>query len=433
MLGFRDIVQQSQGALMFHADDKPRRRLMQALSHQHRNGLGVRSFPTVHTDSKMRYSDSSLWLVFALTEYLKESGDFSLLKEGIPFLDGGKDTAWGHLKRAMDTLWKDRGARGLCRIHQGDWNDSLTHVGREGRGESVWLTQAFCAACLRMEELARYLGDGRQASLHVRRHSLLTKVLNSKAWDGGWYVRAFDDDGKPIGSKRNRYGRIFLNTQTWALLSHTVPARRIKTMLKNTRRFLWTPYGYSLLHPTYMERRDNVGRLSCVEPGCAENGSVYTHGNAFLAVALLEHGMAEEGFEAIRRIMPCNPENPSDSVIPFQLANGYGGPAHRTDPGRAAYGWSTGSGAWLHQAMVEYLFGLRRTYDGLVLRPCLPASWRDVSVSRVYRGTTYRVRCRRRKGKGNRILSLEIDGRSADPCAPLPVRKGRGVEVDVRL
>jgi cellobiose phosphorylase len=182
-----------------------------------------------------------------------------------------------------------------------------------------------------------------------------------------------------------------------------------------------------------MERQDNVGRLSCVEPGCAENGSVYSHGNAFLAVALLEHGMAEEGFEVIRRIMPCNPENPSDSVIQFQLANGYGGPEHRTDPGKAAYGWSTGSGAWLHQAMVEYLFGLRRTYDGLVLRPCLPASWRDVSVTRVYRGTTYRVNYRRKKGKGNRIHSLHVNGRRTDPDIVLPLQSGREVNVDVDL
>jgi len=432
MLGYRDILQQARGYMMFGCREKVVRRLTQALTHQYASGHAVRSFPAVHEDSTMRYADSSRWLVGAVTEYLKETADAGFLEKRVAFLDGGRATVLEHLARAMDVLWKDRGRHGLCLIHQGDWNDSLTHVGPAGRGESVWLSQAFCVACLEMAELYEYLGQKASAAACRRRYESMKQALNRHCWDGAWYIRAFDDDGNAIGSKVNRQGRIFLNTQSWALLSRTAPPRRAEAMLKSIRKHLWTPYGYALLAPAYTVRQDNIGRLTCLEPGCSENGSVYTHGNAFLAVALLKAGLADEGFDVVRRIMPFNPANPSKSVIPYQLANGYGGPAHRNDPGKAQFGWSTGSGAWLHQAVVEYMFGLRRTYDGLLVRPSLPSAWKKAAVRRVYRDTTYRVSFRRR-GSGNEVRLLTVDGRKHSRSRPLPIRPGRTVNVEVLL
>jgi cellobiose phosphorylase len=425
MLGYRDIVQQAQGYLMLDVDGLSRRRLLQTLCHQLSNGHAVRSFPSLHVDSHMKYSDSSLWLIRAVNEFVKENGDFAFLRQKVSFLDGGQADVLEHLRRCMDVLWKDRGRHGLCRIHQGDWNDSLTHVGPKGRGESVWLSQAFCAACLEMQELMHRLGDAPAVKKYRAYHAKVSEALNSHAWDGGWYLCAYDDAGMPIGSRKNRQGQIFLNTQSWAMISKTVPPSRRAAMLRNLRNRLATPYGYMLHYPTYTRKQDNIGRLTCLEPGCSENASVYTHGNAFLAVALLEAGLADEAFDVICRIMPYNPKNPSKAVIPFQLSNGYGGVDHRCDPGKAQFGWSTGSGAWLHQAMVEYLFGLRRTYDGLLLRPCLPSGWKTASIRREFRGTKYEVSYRRKGGAGNRILDLKVNGASYDPRRPLPLDGGK--------
>jgi len=433
MLGFRDIVQQAQGFLMFSRTEKVLARLNQGLTHQYPSGKAVRSFPAVHEDSGMQYSDSSLWLIGSVTEYLKETGDMRFLRRSAAFLDGSRGTVLDHLRRTIEALWKDRGRDGLCLIHQGDWNDSLTHVGPKGRGESVWLSQAFCAASLAMEELHVYLGERRSAAKYRRYHTTVKRALNEHCWDGAWYIRAFDDKGEPIGSRSNREGKIFLNTQSWAILSKTAPPQRISKMLASIRKHLWTPYGYILLAPTYTKKQDNIGRLSCLEPGCSENGSVYTHGNAFLALALLQLGMSDEGFDVIRRIMPFNPENPSESVIPFQLANGYGGLAHRSEPGKAQYGWSTGSGAWIHQAVVEYMFGLRRTYGGLIVRPNLPSSWDDVSIKRKYRGVTYEVSYTRSEGKGNAIRELRVDGVERAPSRVLPSGPRRKYNVRVRI
>jgi len=433
MLGFRDILQQSQGALMLGMRPEVTARLEQALSHQHTSGYAVRSFPAVHEDSGMKYADSCVWLIGGVTEYLKEYGCMDFLEQRSPLLDGPPNTVMSHLVRAMEALWKNRGAHGLCLMHEGDWNDSLTHVGREGRGESVWLSQAFCWSCLQMAELSAYLGDTGAAQTYTKYYDAVAHALNKHCWDGGWYIRAFDDGGGMLGSKACRQGRIFLNTQSWALMSKTVTPDRVKPMLKSIRRHLRTAYGYMLLHPTYTEMDENIGRLSCLEPGCSENGSVYTHGNAFLAVGLFGHGMADEGYDVVTRIMPFNPKNPSRSVMLYQLSNGYGGPAHRNDPGKAQFGWSTGSGAWLHQAVIEYMLGLRRTYDGLVMKPCLPSAVRRPAVRRRYRDTVYNVSYIRGSIKGNRIERLRVDGEDCDPTSPLPVRPGTEVRVEITL
>ena len=433
MLGFRDILQQSQGSLMLGMRPKVTDRLVQALSHQHTSGYAVRSFPAVHEDSAMKYADSCVWLISSVTEYLKEYGCMDFLDERTPLLDGPPSTVMSHLIRAMEALWKNRGSHGLCLMHEGDWNDSLTHVGRRGRGESVWLSQAFCWSCMQMAELSAYLGDSGAAQTYMKYHESVSRTLNQHCWDGDWYVRAFDDSGRPVGSKANSRGRVFLNTQSWALMSMTIDADRIEPMLRSIRKHLCTPYGYMLLSPAYTERDGNIGRLSCLEPGCSENGSVYTHGNAFLAVGLFMHGMADAGYDVVKRIMPFNPKNPSKSTMVYQLSNGYGGPAHRNDPGKAQFGWSTGSGAWLHQAVVEYMFGLRRTYGGLILRPCLPSNMKRASVRRRYRDTVYNVSFTRRTAKGNTIERLRVDGEDRDPAVPLPIRPGQETQVRVTL
>jgi len=430
MLGYRDILQQAQGAAMF-TPAKARGRIVQALGYQYRSGHAVRSFPMVHKDSAMRYADSGFWLIGSVTEYLKETGDLRFLKERVTYLDGSAGPVIGHLRKVVELLWQDRGPRGLCLIRQGDWNDSLTHVGPKGRGESVWLSQAFCLACLQMEELHLHIGSDGLAERYRGYYRVVKKALNRHCWDGAWYVRAFDDEGSPVGSRANRQGKIFLNTQAWAILSGTVRPDRIEPMLTSVRKYLRTPYGYMLLYPTYTKKQANIGRITCLEPGCSENASVYTHGNAFLAVALLQLGKADEGFDVIRRIMPCNPENPSDAVMPYQLANGYGGLDHRSDPGKAQFGWSTGSGAWLHQAVVEYLFGLRRTYQGLCLKPCLPSDWSRGRITRRYRGATYRVNYVRDGGDGNDVRAVKVNGEGHDPACPLPHERRRTFAVEV--
>ena len=433
IMGYRDIVQQTQGAAMFNPQEKTRGRFEQVLRYQFRSGNAPRGIPAIHEDSGMKYADSAMWLIVAVTEYLKETGDLGFLRQRVPYLSGSPATVWDHLERAARALGSQRGAHGLSLIREGDWNDSLTHVGRAGRGESVWLSQAFCFTCLLMEELALKLGRRGAARRYRHWYEQMRESLNRDCWDGAWYVRAFDDEAQVIGSRTNKQGRIFLNTQSWALLSRTVPEDRLEVMLRSVKQHLETPWGHQLLHPMYTRKQDNVGRLSLLEPGCSENGSVYTHGESFLVMGLLQAGRADEAYDALRRIMPYNPDNPSDAVLPYQLSNGYGGRGHRYEPGRAQYGWVTGSGTWMHMAIVEFMLGARRTYEGLVLRPCLPSHWDEASLHREYRGCVYDIGYRREGGGGNGIASLQVEGSEHAPGTPLPVVPGEKVVVEVAL
>ena len=430
MLGYRDIVQQAQGYLPYDLS-KARARFEQVLRHQYANGSAVRSFPTVHEDSAMKYADSSVWLIRAVTEYVKESGDESFLMQPVPFLDDPKpEPVLTHLERGVERLFEDRGRHGLCRIHQGDWNDSLTHVGRKGIGESVWLTQALADACLIMMELHEHRKDAAAVKQDKERHAALDVVLNQVAWDGNWYLRAFDDENRPVGGKLAKEGRIFIEPQAWSLISRTIPQDRLTKMLAAIKTHLATPFGYSMLSPAFTRKVDTIGRITCLEPGCSENGSVYTHTNAFLATGLLMQGHADEAMDILKTIMPFNPENPSASVIAFQIANAYGGPTHRNDPGKAQFGWSTGSGAWLHFALIEYVFGLRRTYKGLVVNPCWPSTWNEATLVRIYRGCRYELKYRR-SGTGTGLKSVSINNKLHDPAQPLPIMAKGKIKVEV--
>lgn len=434
-MGFRDIVQQAQGAAMIGSADKCSSRIRQALSHQYSNGYAVRSFPAVHSDSKMKYADSAFWIINAVTEYLKETGDIGFIDEMIQFLDGGNATVWQHLERALEALGRERGEHGLCLIYEGDWNDSMTHVGRNGRGESVMLSQSYCFACMLMEELADYLKKDDTSRKYHHEYEAMKQAINKYCWDGDWYIRAFDDHGNTIGSNINDEGKIFLNTQSWALISKIPSADRTEQMLRSINKFLYTSFGYALHYPTYTKINGNIGRLTCLEPGCSENASVYTHGNAFFALGLLKQEMADEAFDVIKKIMPYNPENPSGAVIPYQLANGYGGIDHRYEPGRAQYGWVTGSGSWMYMIMIDYVFGVRKTYEGIILQPLLPSLWGNASIKRTFRGCTYEINYTRDKGNGsgNKIIKMLINGTECDFNGYLPIRKGEILKIDVLI
>lgn len=426
--GYRDIVQQAQGVLT-QAPNLARNILLKACRHQYRDGFALRGW---HPTDPMRYADSAQWMVSSVTEYVKETGDFSLLRERVPFFDGGADTVYGHLRRAMRRLRLDRGAHGLTLIHFGDWNDSLTGVGRKGCGESVWLSMAFCRDALLMEELARRIGKLNDACLMRRWYREMRGAINRHAWDGAWYRCALDDDGRPVGSRSNRAGKLFLNMQSWAQLGRVCGDARWNKSWANVRRRLDTGWGLKLNWPTYLKPVANVGRLSYLRPGICENGSVYTHGNAFMLLALLERGMADEAWRLLKAMHPANPRRPMVNQINTYF-NGFFGPDTICEPGRGEHAWCTGSAAWLFLAVTEFLFGLRRTYDGLIVRPCLPSGWKKAAITRTFRGTTYAVEISNPGGAANApVAGIAIDGRAHPPAAPLPI-DGRRHRVLVRL
>jgi len=426
--GFRDIVQMSQGVLYWD-QELAKHNLRCALRHQYNDGFALRGWNPL---DPLRYVDCGSWLVSAITEYLKETGDFAFLEDVEPYFDKGKGTVYEHLMSVMERLYSDRGEHGLCLAFFGDWNDSLTGVCKKGKGESVWMSMAFCRCAILMAELAEYLGREKDAETMEQWHKEMAEAVNTHAWDGQWYLCALDDEGRSIGSENNEEGRIFLNTQSWAQLGRICDEERWENSLATAEKYLDTGWGFQLNWPTYSKPAENVGRLSYLRPGICENGSVYTHGNAFLYLAFLERGMADKAVELWRNIHPSNPNRPV-KCQPNIFANGYFGPDSDINPGQAEHMWTTGSVSWLISCTIEYLLGLRRTYDGIIIRPCMPSDWERVSAIRTYRGTTYRVTISKPKGiEAPAVKSIRVNGTEHPIDEPLPTKE-RVYEVGVTL
>ena len=387
--GYRDIVQHGFGVVSFK-NERTKQILKEAVSNQYASGMAVRGWNPVDTKA---YSDSALWLEFTLTAYLRETGDVEFLNEVVPFRDEGEATVFGHMDRALDFLESNKGVHDLLLIKFGDWNDSLTGVGKEGKGESVWLSIAYAQALLEMAELAKFLGLKDKEANYMARREAIVKAINDNAWDGEWYRRCYTDAGKPLGSKENKYAKMFMESQCWSLISGVASEERANTLIKAMDEHMLTPVGYMLLTPSFKEFDSTIGRISAMEPGICENGTIYSHTNIWMILGLLKYGKADLAYELFKKIAPGyivgdNAEI-KNKCLPYMFSNCYFGPEHKNSAFQMEYSWITGSVAWYTNTMENYLVGLRPTYEGLCVDPHLP--FESASMKREFRGATYEI------------------------------------------
>jgi cellobiose phosphorylase len=308
-------------------------------------------------------------------------------------------------------LKKNKGAHNLVLIKFGDWNDSLTAIGKEGRGESVWLSMAYAEALLQMADLFEFLIDNRDKVYHSR-YENIKKAINENAWDGAWYIRCFDDNGRAIGSNKSSEGKIFLNTQSWSMIAGIADENRTKQVIESTDKMLRTDIGYLLLAPTFTAPDPNIGRISCMEPGICENGTVYSHVNAWMILGLLRAGHIEEAWQAFQRITPgyFSGENndPKQNMPPYIYANGCYGPDHKNNALQMEFTWITGSVAWFYNVLTKEMIGIKPDFDKLVVEPRFPASWNEVSVTRNFRGKSFEIKIQR---KDLDKITLKLNGK----------------------
>lgn len=412
--GYRDIVQQGYGVCAM-TPARTKEILTEALRHQYASGMAVRGWNPM--DAKA-YSDSALWLEYTLSGYLRETGDTAFLSEVVPFMDEGECTVLEHIQRALDFLEANKGDHGLLLIKFGDWNDSLTGVGKNGKGESVWLSIAYAQAMREMTEMMDFLGDTVQAAEYQSRREAMMKAVNETAWDGGWYRRCYDDLGRPIGSKENQYAKIFMEPQCWALIAGVADGERAAQMIASMDEMLATPVGYMLLTPSYREFDETIGRISSMEPGIAENGTIYSHTNAWMILGLLMNGMGDKAYELFKKITPGylnGPDNEiKESCLLYQYANCYFGPEHKNNAYQMEYSWITGSVAWFTNVIETAMIGVKPDYAGLRIDPCLPKSWDKVEMTRSFRGADYSFIIENPKHIEKGKVSITVDGAALD-------------------
>ena len=286
-LGYRDTAQDIEGLLSLDIA-LARRKLETLLVYQYQNGHAVSGFSDVEgpwdtqgSNFTIGKSDVSVWMVYTVISYLKETGDFDFLHEVFPFVDGGEATVQEHLLRAVRYLYNNVGRNGLPLIGKADWNDAYDRIGIGGLGESVWLGMALARALIQSAELFDYLDDAELKNEMTDKYLRLSQIINDVGWDGQWYLAAFTDGNQKVGSSKNVEGQRPLNSQTWAILSGVVTDERLQKILGIIDNDLDTPYGPALFKPAFSSYVHHLGRVSAFSEGTKENAAVFSHAAAF--------------------------------------------------------------------------------------------------------------------------------------------------------
>jgi cellobiose phosphorylase len=469
--GFRDQLQDAQVSLTSEPQ-RCRDQIHLHAAHQFADGSVYHWWhPLTEQGLRTRMTDDLLWLAFVTADYIKETGDLSILRDPTPFVDDPKPQPLiEHVLRALRRVFERTSPRGLPYIGAGDWNDGLSACGLQERGESIWLGH-FLAGLLAdwAEILNREQAEGTEARRHegteeaeterrsdgpeatlcatvpgaaashelaaefAQRHEKLVRAINKHGWDGGWYLRATLDDGSKLGSAENRVGRIFLNAQTWAILSDVAPADRAARCMAAIREHLVTDAGPLLLAPAFDRPDERIGYITRYAPGLRENGGVYTHAATWAIAAACKMRDAELAGRLLGAINPALKDPERYWAEPYVLAGNVDGP---DSPyfGRGGWTWYTGSAAWLHRVICEWVLGVRPDWDGLRIEPCLPPDWADARMTRPYRGCTYHIRIERAADLPEGVnAEVALNGRRLDNAViPPPPAPGREFDVRVR-
>ena len=349
--------------------------------------------------NQVPHTDHCVWLPVCLQAYLDEAGDDALLDEPVVGRDGRGASVAERIDQAMHWLLRQRDDRGLSFIAQGDWCDPMNMVGWQGRGVSGWLSLASAHALGLWADICARRGRAAEAVAFRQGAQAFNDAMNAHLWDGDWYGRGITDDGVAFGVAADAEGRIYLNPQSWAMLSGAADPHRRGRLLATVDAQLVSPHGVAMLDPPYTGMRDDVGRLTQKFPGSAENGAVYNHAAAFYLHSLYHVGEADRAWQVLRAMLtgPDEAECVQRGQLPVFVPNYYRGAwrLHPRTAGRSSQLFNTGTAAWLYRCLVERLFGLRGDGAGLRIEPQLPAHWTRASAWRRFRGAEFEVEIER--------------------------------------
>ncbi|MFZ3151622.1 MAG: glycosyl transferase [Anaerolineaceae bacterium] len=459
-MGFRDSNQDLLGFVHL-VPERSRERILELAATQLLNGGAYHQYQPLtkrgNNDIGSGFNDDPLWLVLGVSAYIKESGDFSVLEEQVPYenLEGTETPLYEHLQRCMQYTLNLLGPHGLPLIGRADWNDCLnlncfsdtpgqsfqTTVNQEGKvAESVFIAGLFVLACQEMSQLAnlhRVENGGpdfyqQPADFYGKKAAEMEQAIWSAGWDGAWFRRAYDAFGEPVGSSVNAEGQIFIEPQGMCVMAGLgVADGRAEKALDSVAERLATEHGIVLLNPAFTHYYLNLGEISSYPPGYKENAGIFCHNNPWIMIAETKIGRGDRAYEYYRCINPSARENQSEvhrcePYVYAQMIAGKDAPTH----GEAKNSWLTGTASWNFVAITQYILGIRPTFTGLVIQPVFPTSWAGFQAVREFRGVRYLINVLR-VGQGNQV-NLKVNGSSVEGCV-VPILQDGQAEVYVEV
>ncbi len=441
-IGFRDSNQDTLGAVGM-IPERVRERILDLAATQFPDGSAYHQYQPLtkkgNADIGGGFNDDPLWLLYSVIGYIKETGDFSILEEKVPFDNdwNNVDTLHEHLRRSLQHVRDNLGPHGLPLIGRADWNDCLNLNSfsdnpdesfqsgriREGRtAESIFIAAMFVDIGEEYAELCRRLNLHEEADTVAEEVRRMRRLVMEHGFDGAWFLRAYDDSGRKVGSRENDEGKIFLETQGFCCMAGIGREEgAVQKALDAVKKYLDTEHGVRLLSPAYTYYRREMGEITSYPPGYKENAGIFCHANSWLIIAEAKNNRPEEAFAYYRKVTPAYREEISEihGLEPYVYAQMIAGSDARRH-GQAKNSWLTGTAAWFYVAVTQYILGVRPDFDGLVIDPRLPAEFKEVKVIRKFRGVEYHIQIKNRRSGAYRLL---VNGKEC-PGNKVPVVSG---------
>ena len=431
-LGFRDSTQDLLG-FVHMVPERARERVLDLAATQLESGGAYHQYQPLtkrgNNDVGSNFNDDPLWLIVGVAAYLKETGDWSILDVPVPYDNkpGSESLLYEHLGRSFRYTLDRLGPHGLPLIGRADWNDCLnlncfsdtpgesfqTTTNKEGKvAESVFIAGLFVLAARELAEIAKRRGSTSEVQTYLKAAARMEETVLAQGWDGEWFLRAYDDSGRKVGSRECDEGKIFIEPQGFCVMAGVgLGDGRARKALDSVNKMLATPHGIILQQPAYSKYYLHLGEISSYPPGYKENAGIFCHNNPWVMIAETMLGNGDRAFDYYSRINPSAREKISrihrcEPYVYAQMIAGRDAPTY----GEAKNSWLTGTAAWNYFAITQSILGIRPTYEGLVVAPVVPGSWKGFTVSRVFQGVRYDIQVSR-KGKGNSV-KMTVDGRS---------------------
>ncbi len=432
-LGFRDSNQDLLG-FVHMVPGRARERILDLSATQLKSGGAFHQYQPLtkrgNHELGSNFNDDPHWLILGVGAYLKETGDWGILDEPVQFENepGSEQPLYEHLRRSFHYTLERLGPHGLPLIGRADWNDCLnlncfsdtpgqsfqTTTNKEGKvAESVFIAGLFVLAAKELAAIATRRGLPKEAKHYLAAAAKMEKVIYRHGWDGAWFIRAYDDFGKPVGSKVCPEGKIFIESQGMCIMAGVgLDDGRAKLTLASVNQHLATRHGIVLQQPAYSRYYIELGEISSYPPGYKENAGIFCHNNPWIIIAETMVGNGDRAFDYYTRINPSARETIGDlhrcePYVYAQMIAGKDAPTH----GEAKNSWLTGTAAWNYFTITQWILGIRTGYDGLLVDPVIPAEWKGFTVTRKFRGNTYVITVKNPHGRQRGVQKLLVDGK----------------------